>query len=299
MTVSPFAYKVRNYAVRSLFKALGAHPSSAPYVTGDGFRAMARRRLEQGDRLDGRRVAAGDIVFVKSDELPRFRDEVLPDIRERFVLVSHNSDWTIDERYVDIADNPKVVRWFAENAVLRHEKIQALPIGLENRRLWNNGIVSDFDRLRPASGDRKMRILYAFSVGTNRKEREPALEALRSHPLADGPAWTDSRRYRNTVVDYAFLASPPGNGFDCHRTWEALYLGAIPIVKRSNFFDAFPGLPAIQVDDWREIQGWDEDFLRRSFEELSPRIADCPYLRLDYWARRLEECRGRIHDGLG
>jgi len=141
-----------------------------------------------------------------------------------------------------------------------------------------------------------MRILYAFSVGTNRKEREPALEALRSHPLADGPAWTDSRRYRNTVVDYAFLASPPWNGFDCHRTWEALYLGAIPIVKRSNFFDAFPGLPAIQVDAWREIQGWDEDFLRDRFEELFPKIATCPYICMEHWARRIDECSAKARE---
>ena len=29
---------------------------------------------------------------------------------------------------------------------------------------------------------------------------------------------------------HRFVLSPPGHGLDCHRTWEAILLGAIPIV---------------------------------------------------------------------
>lgn len=31
-----------------------------------------------------------------------------------------------------------------------------------------------------------------------------------------------------------YLASPRGNGIDCHRFWEAQYLGVIPVVKHSQ-----------------------------------------------------------------
>ena len=37
-----------------------------------------------------------------------------------------------------------------------------------------------------------------------------------------------------TTAQFAFVASPPGNGFDCHRTWEALILGCIVIVQNSS-----------------------------------------------------------------
>lgn len=30
-----------------------------------------------------------------------------------------------------------------------------------------------------------------------------------------------------------YVASPRGNGLDCHRFWEGLYLGVTPIVERS------------------------------------------------------------------
>ena len=35
------------------------------------------------------------------------------------------------------------------------------------------------------------------------------------------------------LSSYKFALSPEGNGIDCHRTWECLYLGVIPIVKKS------------------------------------------------------------------
>ena len=50
-----------------------------------------------------------------------------------------------------------------------------------------------------------------------------------------------------------FVLSPLGAGFDCHRTWEALLLGCIPIVKAAKINDLFEGLPVITVHDWNEI----------------------------------------------
>ena len=38
---------------------------------------------------------------------------------------------------------------------------------------------------------------------------------------------------------YAFVLSPRGRGLDCHRTWEALCLGCIPIVKKSPITKLF------------------------------------------------------------
>jgi len=52
---------------------------------------------------------------------------------------------------------------------------------------------------------------------------------------------------------YAFVISPHGNGLDCHRTWESLVLGNIPIVKRSSLDPLYEGLPVVIIDDWREV----------------------------------------------
>jgi hypothetical protein len=55
------------------------------------------------------------------------------------------------------------------------------------------------------------------------------------------------------MLEYAFVLSPFGNGMDCHRTWEALLCGCIPIVRSSVFNELFDGLPVLIVDKWEDI----------------------------------------------
>jgi len=49
----------------------------------------------------------------------------------------------------------------------------------------------------------------------------------------------------------AFVASPAGHGLDCHRTWEALALGAVPIVSyNKHMLELFRGLPVVVVREF-------------------------------------------------
>ena len=52
---------------------------------------------------------------------------------------------------------------------------------------------------------------------------------------------------------YCFIISPHGNGLDCHRTWEALCLGCIPIVKTSVLDTLFYDLPVLIVNEWSDV----------------------------------------------
>ena len=51
----------------------------------------------------------------------------------------------------------------------------------------------------------------------------------------------------------AFVVSPRGHGYDCHRTWEALALGCIPIVKHSPIDHVFDHLPVLIVREWSDV----------------------------------------------
>ena len=50
-----------------------------------------------------------------------------------------------------------------------------------------------------------------------------------------------------------FCLSPHGNGLDCHRTWEAIALGCIPVVKTSPLDRLFSGLPVLIVNSWSDL----------------------------------------------
>jgi hypothetical protein len=55
------------------------------------------------------------------------------------------------------------------------------------------------------------------------------------------------------MTQFAFVLSPFGNGMDCHRTWEALLCGCIPIVRTTVFCELFEDLPVLVVEKWEDI----------------------------------------------
>jgi len=50
-----------------------------------------------------------------------------------------------------------------------------------------------------------------------------------------------------------FVISPKGNGPDCHRVWESIYLGAIPVVVDHISFSQFKHLPILFINDWNDV----------------------------------------------
>jgi hypothetical protein len=65
-----------------------------------------------------------------------------------------------------------------------------------------------------------------------------------------------------------FIPSPAGNGLDCHRTWEALYLGCVPVILK-NEFCGDKSWPILIVDDWDELIRQDKVELSRIYAEYS------------------------------
>jgi hypothetical protein len=82
------------------------------------------------------------------------------------------------------------------------------------------------------------------------------------------------------------VASPRGNGEDCHRTWEALVLGCIPIVKSSPLDPLYDDLPVLIVKDWKDIT---EDMLKNTIELFSKQDFKMEKLTLDYWKNLINE----------
>ncbi|HBJ73292.1 MAG TPA: hypothetical protein DDY88_06235 [Actinobacteria bacterium] len=133
---------------------------------------------------------------------------------------------------------------------------------------------------------RETQILASFRAQTNPEEREP----LKASAVAAGALWLepspDCARYYANVRNATFVLSPPGNGADCHRTWEAIYLGAIPVIRRGTVSPSIVDpLPVLQVDDWEEILGLDESARAALASSLVDRSSISAYM--PYWCRQL------------
>lgn len=91
--------------------------------------------------------------------------------------------------------------------------------------------------------------------------------------------------YLRDMFNHKFVISPRGNGIDTHRTWEALYLGSIPIMLKNNVSNNWKDLPVLLIDDWEQVT---ESFLNEKFKEYQERDFDYRKLDFKYWSKRIK-----------
>lgn len=168
------------------------------------------------------------IIFCKTDYIPQLFDR-LRNACGKYVLITHNSDHNIDEeRYAMKPDN--VIGWFAQNVVVSRGRLIGIPIGIERPGIAGSGNIEDF-KWAHAQKITKTKLAYVnWSDQTNpiRSELKASLRGYEWATVRDERL--PFREYLREVSEHEFVISPPGNGDDCHRTWEALYCGSIPIL---------------------------------------------------------------------
>lgn len=265
--------------------SLGLRPPSAPFLSGDTFRAMADHVYDNALSFDPVTVMAGSVVFVEAMRIREFAARTLPRIREPFVLITHQGDTNIDASFANVADDPMVLHWFAQNCLLEHPKVTPLPIGLEDRWRHNNGALRDYRRKTCRSDASIPRVAFAFNIRTNLTKRLACYAALARSSIAEElPQPLNASLYRSYLRRYMFVASPDGNGLDCHRTWEAMYLGCVPVVEDNPMTRHFKslGLPLEIISDWEELKDWTEDSARALYDSII-RKADTAPLSSNYW----------------
>jgi len=242
-------------------------------------------------------IKSGDSIYVCSETLPVFIRDTLPNLRVPFVLVSGDSDLTIEpaaSEYKSLINSPLLLAWYAQNMVNPLPKCIQMPIGLDYHTVWENpkhkwlipgessspkdqeavlrGIKTDDPRLP--------KIYVNFGALDKYGDRRTAMSiipeklmTLHLKPVPRTLVW-------KFIAKHAFVLSPFGNGLDCHRTWEALALGAIPIIRGRHFAALFKGLPVLIVDAWADVK---ESLLLATLESFKTRSWNLEKLSLSYW----------------
>ena len=279
---------------RMVFKLARLRPSSEPFISGDSFRNLATHVFDETDKVPVAKIQAGDIVFCNGDYVLEFSEVILDKVKVPLVVILGNSDRNYSELSWSIQQSDLRHKYFVPNLVDEIPNCAPIPIGLENLHWQNVGRPSDFSRLRKRVASRTNRIMWSFTVRTNKPLRKVAEQNLRENPVADNVGEVSPKAHRRALSSYSFVASPPGNGWDTHRTWEALYLGCIPIVLDSYFARTFleKGVPLWIVQTYSELSGLTEFDLGRKYIELSAGL-NSRLLWFDSWAETVNE-RSRL-----
>lgn len=243
-------------------------------------------------------------TFKSSDKVqviwcrPDYIDLVFEQCRNtegKFILITHCSDIEINEEYFKRKPS-NIIKWFAQNISYSHPDLHCIPIGLESHRGPYRGDYTNFEWLfnnikpEPISNKIINKIYCNFSLNTNKK-RIQILHSLYNHDMCIHEQGKNYIDYCSSVKQFLFIASPRGNGIDCHRTWEALYLGSIPIVEKSYCLDSLiDGLPVIAINDWN-----DKEELKSKMNEYvelykkGEAFKNVDKLKIDYWLEKIRK----------
>ncbi len=257
-----------NKIKRRFVKELKLRPSSEPFISGDTFRKLANYIYEENNKnFNSEDVKDKDIIFVQSHLLKEFFETCHNKIRNKYILISHNADTNITKEYLKYIDS-KIIKWYAQNLLIEHEKLEPIPIGLENMSYYTNGIVSKYKK---SANNKPMlnKILVGFSIHTNKVKREPCFNSLSLNECSTViNKYIRPNEYFKLLKQHKFVASPEGNGIDCHRMWEAMYMGVVPIVLKNTFTDKFNELPIWIIDSWEELRSYDTNELDKKYNNL-------------------------------
>jgi hypothetical protein len=152
---------------------------------------------------------------------------------------------------------PKNIQTFIVQASVKDgsDRWQNFPIGMSFSYIQND----IFKNPAMYFGSHTDTVLCAFSTHTDQRRRGTAninRQTIEQTLAINGiqNRFLDSSEFYVTMPSYKFVISPEGNGIDCHRHYEALIAGCIPIVESNPLIESkYKGLPILYTKDYREI----------------------------------------------
>ena len=214
-----------------------------------------------------------DKVFLTTNIFKNFIEKV--NLNKKIIIILHCSDTGFPNEfskkdkkdYIKLIENNKnIYKLYCVNFDLKqdHFKIKPIPLGIDYHSLSN--------KLSPLEQEQKLISIYKNSVSFEKRldlcysffqfnmfnrhnrDRYRAKKALDNvnFNVYQNKKIPREETWKN-MVNYKWIISPHGNGLDCHRTYEAIALGCIPVVKTSTLDILYKDMPIIILNDWDEI----------------------------------------------
>jgi len=211
--------------------------------------------------------------------------KLIENIDKKFIIITHNSDINID-----FDNSPKnVIKWFSQNVNCKSDKLESLPIGLENTR-WFSHLRKKEKMIQKLNEKKNIKSLLYINHNpqTYPKERLEPYKIFQKKPWVSLEVGSNGQRFDNyldNIYNHKFTLSPRGNGIDTHRKWEALYLNTIPIEKRNINNTFYEDLPICFVDEWEDIT---EDFLNSEYARIMKTQYNLEKLNVEFWKNKIK-----------
>lgn len=269
------------------------------------------------------------IIYVNPHKLSSFLVKMAPKIRSNYVLIMSGDDsnfpddFTGDPRvnftrskidFEALLADKKISHLFISNYTGgRRDNVTPIPLGIDyhhskvNGTVFN-GIERNFQQTTgkirsilshaPVTSKRIKKIYMSGHIrNTSARHKSKGLldrvqldALLRGNPLFHFQnEWLPRESSWRSSSKYAFVFSPIGRGFDCHRVWESIALGQIVLVQSSPVDPIFEGLPVIPIKDPSKITIADLDRWLVKFGNASHNTDYLDKISMSYWQKKVFE----------
>lgn len=259
----------------------------------------------------------GTIILVKTGNLEKFFRDMYPLLKQPFVLFTMNGDGSTPKQYLEYISDDKdslILHWYASNCDFASEdakKLSCVPIGFahnNDQKHVMEKFMANIDGLTyqhgrpifPRQIEDKRQSLALVSYGRDGRHKVSRADRnkLYSHMCRNDRVWHKETVHCGNVdsiealyeisLKNKFMMAPHGYGLDCYRTWEALSLGMIPVVKASTLDSLYQGLPVLIVQKWSDVT---PELLQHTWEAFQHQRFDFRRMYLSYWQFELSKHR--------
>ena len=270
------------------------------------------------------KMNAYDTLYFSNLTLRKVYKQLYNLINKPFILVTGEGDcecpnqlFETDAEFAEFLKWDKLQHWFCQNCLVVHPKITLIPLGLDYHTMMYYSHIRGDRGPKMTPIEQEKRIMDLRKIMRPFWERIPACygnfqfltstkySSDRKDAIAKIPANTiyyDCKHERNqTFINqtaFAFVPSPFGQDYECIRTWEALCLGCIVIIKSCPLDSLYEGLPVVIIQDWSEVT---PDFLQKTLIEYKEKHLNNKFkyekLHKHYWIRLIQQMKEQIMRG--
>lgn len=276
-------------------------------IVGERFESLCDIIYEPGMRLPEKRDLY--VVFCKTDYIINLLQQCKRTPNNKYVIVTHHSDYPVGRQLLQ--ETPlNVVKWFAINVTHNHPLLESIPLGSASST-WigvkESAEVQDSPEFVLIKEDNKAKefknlVYMDFGIHTNPTHRKEVYNYFKDKewvtaqpcdiPLSEyekSGFFNKMEEYYKNIYNHKYIVSPLGNGVDCGRVWQSIYLGAIPIIPRHININFYLDLPILVYDDINDLT---EEFLKAQYDKILKKSNLCKST-ISYWAERIQQERIR------
>ena len=199
-----------------------------------------------------------------------------------YVVTSPEPNGGTFPQICDIFNTPKNIKRIYSKGLMctNNDKFRPVPNGLCNITIEP---IRDKVLFNEKRRDDNL-VVFNFRLGTN-AERDEIVYYFRDKSWATEGVGRQFE-YLREMYHHKFVISPESCCADSHRTWEAMYIGVIPIVQKTPGMSWYDDLPILQVDDMCSLT---PEFLEEKYEEMMNKEYNLEKLKISYWLNQISE----------